>query len=1039
VRYKAVGFSVVRVVPWRAASERPRRGLIDSFGNVRNSAVIDGGGLVLALLPSQIAQRPVPCSGPCAKEDTAMPRFLGCLLAFAFLISSSLTAQQNATVQGSVVDESQGVMPGATITATEVSTGRQTLAVTAEDGRYRLDNLAPGSYRLRVELPAFATVDIAGIELLVGANATVAPVIMKLAGLQEMVTVSGETPLVDLRSSQVAGNIDRRQMAELPLQGRNWQELSLMVKGVTANNITNTPGASDDQFQLNLDGQQITQRVSGSGFGQPKVSREAIAEFQIVTNMFDITQGRSTGMQVQAISRSGTNDLRASTYGFFRSDRFNAADSVANKVLPFQNQQVGGTLGGPIVRDRAHFFGSYEYEREPGTAFLQPTRLPTQTFQFGTKSVNKNYLGRADFQLSNANSFTVRGQRWEFENPFQISSGASHPSTAEQLVQRSTNVFGTWAHVVNTNLLMELHGGYNGFAWFNDAIPSNDVQFYSTPFFVPQIQLPGLTLGGQRNYPNYTWQDTLSSRLDVSSHRGRHEMKMGAEFLRVKDTKNWSLNRRGTYVFSTRPSDAELERRFPADAWDDPTRWDISGLEPYLQRFDINFHPDYIVDTPRPTVALWFGDNWRMTDNLSVNVGVRYDADWGATNPPFVIDNVIMIDNGFESGDFGYKTGIRDLNNVAPRAGFAYNVGGKGDLVIRGGSGLYYNTPVSNVTYSHQFYNRAVAATFVPDGAGFMENPTRGVTAEDYLNGTVPAPVQTARIIADDYVMPHSWQNSIGFQKQLGSVMAFDADLTYLDERNQVRGRDPNLFYDAVTGYNLDPARFGRPNPAWGEIQWMESTGRTETMLLSTSLTRRFRNNFQGGMTYTRTLRRNDNTTGFGIQSNNQFDLDGDWSNSTEFQRDTFRANGIVNLPRQITVGASYLYGSGTYYNATLSGRPYNKPGTNRLNLGSAIAIPAAVLDRWDGPAVIATGTVWPRNALRGLPLHKVDMRVSSAIGKVNGVRVTLLAEVFNLLNRTNFGSYTTQLDSVLFGQPVASSGNAYVPRSGQLGFRFEF
>ena len=320
-----------------------------------------------------------------------------------------------------------------------------------------------------------------------------------------------------------------------------------------------------------------------------------------------------------------------------------------------------------------------------------------------------------------------------------------------------------------------------------------------------------------------------------------------------------------------------------------------------------------------------------------------------------------------------------------------------------------------------------------------MENPTRGVTAEDYLSGKVPAPVQTARIIADDYVMPSSWQSSIGFQKQLGAVMGFDVDLTYLDERNQVRGRDPNLFYDPVTGYNLDPNRYGRPNPIYGEIQWMESTGATETLLLASSFTRRFRDNFQAGVTYTRTLRRNDNTTGFGIQANNQFDLDGDWSRSTEFQRDTFRANGIVNLPWQITVGGSFFYGSGSYYNGTLPGRPYNKPGTNRLNLGAPITIPAAVLDRWEGAAVIATGAVWPRNALRGLPLYKVDMRVSKSIGNVGTFRATLLAEAFNLFNRKNYGSYNTQLDSAAFGQPVASSGNAYVPRSAQLGFRLEF
>ena len=110
------------------------------------------------------------------------------------------------------------------------------------------------------------------------------------------------------------------------------------------------------------------------------------------------------------------------------------------------------------------------------------------------------------------------------------------------------------------------------------------------------------------------------------------------------------------------------------------------------------------------------------------------------------------------------------------------------------------------------------------------------------------------RIIADDYVMPYSWQSSIGFQKQLGPVMGFDVDLTDLEERNQVRSRDPNLFYDPVTGYNLDPTMFGRPNPTYGQVQWMESNGKTETVLLSSSFTRRFKNNFQGGVTYTRTL-----------------------------------------------------------------------------------------------------------------------------------------------------------------------------------------
>ena len=830
------------------------------------------------------------------------------VLALAGLLGMSGTAyaQTEATVSGTVTDDSQAVLPGVTITATEINTGRQQVAFSDERGTFRLPNLAPGRYRIQAELGGFGTVVVPDIELLVGQNATI-PFVLGVAALEETVTVTGEAPLIDIVSSEVTGNINRRQMEELPLQGRNWQELSLLVKGVTANDIAgNRPGvASDDQFQLNLDGQQITQRVAGSGFGQPKISREAIAEFQIVTNLFDITQGRSTGMQVQAISRSGTNQLQGSFYGFFRSDRFNEADPVAGIVLPFANQQVGGTLGGPIVRNKAHFFFSYEYEREPSTAFLQPTRLPNQEFQFETKDVDKNLLGRVDIQVTDRDSVTARVQRWDFDNPFDIASGTNHPSRAQVSKNYASNVFGTWTRVVNDSVIMEFRGGYNGFSYQNDAIPEMNT------LFTPEFRFPGLIVGGPRNYPNLTYQDTVSGRYDLHLHRDRHEMKFGAEFLRVKDTKEWSLNRRGTYQFASRPSTAQLEQWFPADAWDDPAQWDLSGLDPFLQRFDQNFHPDYLIDVPRPTLAIWFGDTWRMTDDLTVNYGVRWDADWGALNPPNVIDTTITIDNGLESGDFGYKTGIRDVNNVAPRVGFAYNVGGDNTLVIRGGTGLYYNSPVSNVTYSHQFYNRAIAASFLPDGQpGFVLDPTRGVTADDFLSGAVPTPIQAGRIISPDFKMPYTWQSSIGFQRQLGPVMGIEADLTHWKWYNDTRTRDVNLFFDPTTGYNQDPRIVGRPNPAYNQINWFESTGTQDYLALSTAFTRRFRDRFQAGATYTLVLYQHDDG-GIGYVSgtaNNAFDpLDGEWARSTAFQRNTVRLHGTFELPYEVSVSLIYL------------------------------------------------------------------------------------------------------------------------------------
>ena len=225
-------------------------------------------------------------------------------------------AQTQASVVGTVTDETKGVLPGVNVTAVDLATGRQFSGVTDERGEYRLVGLSAGRYKVQAELTGFATSTVDDLELVVGQNATVT-FSLKVASLSETATVTGDAPLVDSRSTQVAGNIDRRQMEELPISGRNWMELSMMVKGVTANDVGKgmPGGARDGEFQLNLDGQQISQAVSWTSiFGQPGLSREAIAEYQVVTNLFDVTQGRSAGLQVQAISRAGSNSLTGSFY-----------------------------------------------------------------------------------------------------------------------------------------------------------------------------------------------------------------------------------------------------------------------------------------------------------------------------------------------------------------------------------------------------------------------------------------------------------------------------------------------------------------------------------------------------------------------------------------------------------------------------------------------------------------------------------------------------------------------------------------------------
>jgi len=992
------------------------------------------------------------------------------ILVVLLCLIASVARAQDGSIIGTAVDDTKAVLPGVNITATNQETGRVASAVTDEKGEYRLLRLPAGKYTVQADLSGFSGVVLKDVELLVGNNLAI-PFTMKLAQVSETLTVIGETPLVDTASSQVAGNVDRRQMEEMPLMGRNWMELSKLVKGITVNDVGNTPGVSrDDDFQLNLDGQQITQKVAGSGFGQPKFSREAIAEFQIVTNMFDITQGRSTGIEVQAISRSGTNKNSGSLYGFFRDDKFNAKDPVANKVLPYENQQIGGAFGGPIIKDKMHFFASYEYEREPATLFTSPSLLPGQSFTIAYKNSQKSLLARVDDQLTTRDRLTIRGSRWDWENPFVLGAGG-HPSNASVQTKNATNLVGIWSKVVSDTRVQEIRVGYNNFAWTNDPQSNQNTIEYD---FV------GLTIGKPYNFPQLFYQNNFESRYDLNWHHSAHDLKIGGEFFYVRNTGTWYIQKVGRMIFNSNPTNLNS-----IIAGEDPSTWNIAGIpSSTVREFDQNFHAsDWGINIPRPTWAVWIGDNWKVTNQLTINYGVRWDVDWGVASPPDVITNNIPINNNAQASgkdipgmigtDFGYKDGIRDNKNVAPRAGFTYNVGGKNDLVIRGGSGLYFTTPVSNMTFSPQIYSQMVTAAFLPpasglcpDGSQWITHPACGVSTYDQAKAAAPA--QSPRIISPDYKNPYTWQSSIGFQKQINTVTAFEADLTHFNEYRDTRTIDPNLFYNPATGYNQSPAAVNgvanRPNVNYTQIAYFVSNGRRDQTQLSMALNRRFRNNFQAGATYTYMFSMNDDgNIGYTAPGqNNQFDyLNGEYATSTDYQQHTFRLHGLYRAPFGISTAVSYFYGSGSRYAANIAAAVYGKPGTNRLNLTaagaatSAIVVPATatlangdvidIASRFKDVSTIPSGYTIARDALQGLPLHKVDLRVSKDFKLVGTSKISLIGEVYNLFNHHNYGSYNTALSSTapattaLFGQPQQNAGNAFVPREGQFAFRFSF
>lgn len=934
-----------------------------------------------------------------------------CIFAVFLLVAHAARAvAQDGSIIGQVQDEGRGVLPGVTVTAVALDTGRQFVDVSNERGDYRLVGLPATRYKVTAELTGFATSTLSEVELLVGQNATIA-FTMKLAGLNENVTVTGEAPLVDTRQAQVAGNVDRRQMEALPINGRNWLALSTMVKGVTANTVTDTPGTNRiSAFRVNLDGQEITQETSVAGFGQPGISRDAIAEYQIVTNLFDVTMGRSVGLQVQAVSRSGSNIFTGSTFGNFRSDRFNAADVYTNKVLPYSNQQVGGSQGGPLIKDKLHYFGSYEYQREPNTTVLGPAPYGGQTIQLPSDIYQHMFMGKLDLQMTANDHLALResGSRWD--NPNQFAGG---PTRGAERYRDSDFANFTWSRVIHSNLLQEVKAGYFMYRFLNVPLARGP----QTPEYV----FPALTIGPNWNYPEDFNQQHFTTSYNLKWHVGEHDFKVGSEIRVGSDHGWWRARQRGQMFFGSTPSD--FAARFPLAAWNDPSAWNFAGLDASALRYDIYYARDdnWDFSQPRPMYAGWIGDTWAVHPRLTLNLGLRYDVAWQDFIAEGVTPTSVIINNGFSTADYGYRNDIRDLNNIAPRVGFAWNATADNRLVIRGGSGIFQATQGSNQAIDQQLWNgqRVVVASFPNDGRpGFIADPTRGLTAQQVLSGSVALPPQTVSVIDKNYQMPFMWQSMLGFQKQLGDVLGVDADLIYQRGYNEDMQVDPNVFYDPVTGFPRPPSVAGRPNPSYGPINLKQSTGRSNYLALASSLNRRFRNKFQVGMTYTLMFYRNDTgigVAGYGNQQLNPFNIDMDWGRSAEFQRHTVNANGLWSLPYGIMLAGSFHYGSGNYSTITSPNDPLGQVNGARR--------------------VLADLTVLPRNTFLNDPWQSFDLRVSKDFPIRGRVKLSAVAEVFNAYNYARFNRNTIY-NNANFGKATSAGATS---RTGQFSFRLAF
>jgi len=937
-------------------------------------------------------------------------------LAVGLAVAAGLSLAQQTGITGRVTDPSNASVVAAAVTAT-ADDGSKFDTVSNAQGIYQLPALRAAKYVVRIQSPGFAPAERT-LSLLVGQVASV-DVTLQLATASTTVSVAAAAESVDTATSTIAGNVSPAEVSKVPLNGRNYLQLAMLVPGITSNDVTNSPlGATDSgKIQINVDGQQVTQNSAGDGFGEPQYSQDAIDQFQIIMNRFDATLGRSSRIQVNVQTKSGTNQYHGTLYGYFRNDAFNASDSVAHRVLPFSDQQFGGTFGGPILKNKVYFFFAYEGERQPSTIFNTPTGFGGLTYTFANSLRTNSYLLHADWAINGANRLSVRATGYSWAVPFNNVSGSASPTRATDSTRTSYAVLGTLTSTITPALVNEARVGFNHFDWQN------------TPLIQSQeYRLPTITVGAPYNYPQQLGQNDYQFRDDLFWLKGGHSFKTGVDYLHNVYSGNFGQNVRGTVLaFSSSVSALNLAAIFPT--WNDPSTWNIAALSPYATSFTQGFG-SYLYSIPTNSIGAWFQDDWKVTPKLTLNLGLRYDNDLGIFNPNLTLKSGIQTPH------------YNDNLLFQPRVGFAWDPTGSRKTAIRGGAGLFYADIQANQTIDGQIFNGQT--TISPAIQGTTANPINllapfgGVTGDQFLSGAVPVSAQTIQPLGPRVQTPYSLQLSIGVERQLSKTWNMSADYIHWRVYHDWIRTDANLSFNPATGYPSNPSTAGRPNANFVGILNFTTPAAAGSLYdgLHVGVQHRFSQSFSTAAAYTLSHLK-DSTTGPFYYPNNQFNIADEWAVSPDNQTHTLTIAGAYVWKWGISLSGSFHYGSGQNFQATANQNPYNATGvTDRLFLATAAYYGAPSNVK---AATVAGYNIVARDSLVGNQIERVDMRLSKTFTLKERVRFVPMVEAFNLFNHSNFGGYQTVVNLATYGAPTQNSDLAYAARMLQFAGRIEF
>ncbi|MBI2221604.1 MAG: TonB-dependent receptor [Acidobacteria bacterium] len=1037
----------------------------------------------------------------------------------AWLAATPALAQMTrGGVNGTVRDASGAVVPGVTVIVVNVATNQSRDTVTDAEGFYRVSALEPGDYLVRAELAGFQTVETRGVRIVPATEATV-NVELKVAGVGEEVTVTAEARAAELNktSPTIANTVSARAVEQLPLPGgRNLNNLIATAPNVSSTGGQGTYAANGQRSRNNnymIDGSDNND-ISVTISTTPLVP-EAVAEFQVITNAYSVEFGRNSGAQVNIITKSGSNRFRGDVWDYYTSSDFYSLTNIEKasglkEPARFNRHQAGFDLGGPIFREKTFFFGLFQWDGErpgasPGTTVRIPTpagfatlqnaplgagqtaasraavlerisflqNLYSQNLSFRSlqntlvngraietgltnvsitsPSTAKSYIARVDHRLTANDNITVRAVHTPREQKELISNCAFGALFCGSQDLKDTNFAASNTHIFTSRLLNE----------FRFSLVRRDLSFPENDPKSPTATIGGFfTVGGASNFPQGRLTNAYQFSNTMTWTREKHTFKFGAD-LRYNDVDNQAaFDSKGTFTFNS--------------------------LQDYMNNFASRFAQ--ALQTASWEAQQWqtffyLQDDFRVTPDLTVNLGLRYEANgaplgfFGATDP--------------ESLAVGVPGPVEDdRNNWAPRVGFAWSPRGNnrwlgdGKTVVRGGFGMGYDFLFYNLlTVNASNYPRvAVAESF--NVQNLYPNLLAG-SASPVFN-----PLNQWVNSAPDTENPESRFWSADIQRELGQVIL---SAGYTGSRgykgiNQIH-MNPGILTEAQAATviatrnisSIPNVQARRQNPAWGgrlQIPAYTGPGGNDVEARSSyhgafvRADKRFSHGLQfgGAYTYGRFFSNNDASLGeAGTAQSPQtpqsfFDYDSEWSVSGFDRRHrlVFTYLWEIPAPKRGLLGAIIGGWQIAGITQTQSGAPFTiRTGVDSNGDGSAGG---------DRPNINPSGSlVWkddhssftnngyyvtplgnnnlplansmpnggnaPRNGERGPGFWNTDLSLSKRVTFFGDRAFTVRIDGFNLLNQDNKGTPTNAMNSTSFGENTNNWGRRTFTFSGKFTF----